>query len=54
MGSEMCIRDRRFSSVKTVWAKGLREAAYMMDQRGLLENAMSYDSHVPLLSLIHI
>lgn len=39
----------RFSTVKTLWAKGLRETAHMMDERGVLEGALSYDTHLPLI-----
>lgn len=39
----------RFSTVKTLWAKGLRETASLMEKRGLLDGAMSYDTHLPLV-----
>ena len=39
----------KFSTVKTLWAKGLRETADLMEKRGLAEDAMSYDVHLPLV-----
>lgn len=37
------------SPLKTPWAKGLRETAALMDKRGILDGAMSYDVHLPLV-----
>jgi len=37
----------RYANVKTTWARGLREAAAMLEQRGLKD--ISYDLHVPLI-----
>jgi hypothetical protein len=39
----------RFTTTKTLWAKGLRETAHMMEERGVLEGALSYDTHLPLI-----
>ncbi len=39
----------RFATTKTLWAKGLRETAHLMEKRGVLENAVSYDTHLPLI-----
>lgn len=39
----------QFKSTNTAWAKGLRETASMMKVRGVLEGAMSYDTHLPLI-----
>jgi len=38
-----------FSTTKTLWAKGMRETASIMKKHGVLEGAMSYDSHLPLV-----
>lgn len=39
----------RFATTKTLWAKGLRETAFLMEERGVLEGALSYDTHLPLI-----
>lgn len=39
----------RFADLKTAWAKGLRETAVMLEKRDLLEDAVSYDLHMPLI-----
>lgn len=39
----------RFESLKTAWAKGLRETAAMIDKTYEFENPKSYDLHVPLV-----
>lgn len=39
----------RFATTKTPWEKGLRETASLLEKRGLLEGAMSYDLHMPLV-----
>lgn len=38
-----------FATLKTPWGKGLRGTAALMEKRGLLAGAMSYDLHVPLV-----
>ena len=38
-----------FDSTKTLWAKGLRETASLLGQRGVLDGALSYDNHLPLI-----
>lgn len=38
-----------FATSKTGWVKGLRETASMLDSRGMLASAMSYDTHLPLI-----
>lgn len=37
----------RYANVKTVWARGLRETAAMLEERGLKD--ISYDLHAPLI-----
>lgn len=37
----------RYANVKTLWAKGLRETAAMLEEKGL--GSISYDLHVPLI-----
>lgn len=39
----------QYSTLKTPWAKGLRETAAAMEKRGMLAGAMSYDVHLPLI-----
>lgn len=39
----------RFITMKTPWGKGLRETAALIEKRGLLTGAMSYDIHLPLV-----
>lgn len=38
-----------FVSLKTPWGNGLRATAALMEKRGMLAGAMSYDLHVPLI-----
>lgn len=38
-----------FTTSKTPWAKGLHETAAFMARQGMLEGAMSYDTHLPLV-----
>jgi hypothetical protein len=37
------------ATMKTPWWKGLRETAALMEKRGLLAGALSYDTHLPLV-----
>lgn len=37
----------RYANVKTLWARGLRETAAMLEERGLKD--ISYDLHAPLI-----
>lgn len=39
----------KFISTNTPWGKGLRETASMLEKRGLLKGALSYDHHMPLV-----
>lgn len=39
----------KYVNLKTAWGKGLRETAMLMEERGLLEGAMCYDVHLPLI-----
>lgn len=38
-----------YAAMKTPWGKGLRETAKVMEKRGMLAGAMSYDVHLPLV-----
>lgn len=38
-----------FATLKTLWGKGLRGTAALMEKRGMLAGAMSYDLHIPLV-----
>jgi hypothetical protein len=38
-----------FAPSKIPWAKGMRETAEVMEKQGLLQCAMSYDTHLPLI-----
>lgn len=40
--------EERFSTVKTLWAKGLRETVSMIAKRGITD-PLSYDLHAPLI-----
>ena len=37
------------STLKTPWARGLRDTAGFLEKRGLLDGALSYDVHLPLV-----
>jgi hypothetical protein len=39
----------KYANLKTAWGKGLRGTAALMEERGLLAGAMSYDVHLPLV-----
>lgn len=39
----------KHATVKTPWGKGLRETAALIEKRGLLTDALSYDVHLPLV-----
>lgn len=38
-----------YVSTNSAWVKGLRETASLMKKRGVLEGALSYDTHLPLV-----
>jgi hypothetical protein len=38
-----------YAALRTPWAKGLRGTVGLMEKRGLLAGAMSYDVHLPLV-----
>jgi hypothetical protein len=39
----------KYARMKTPWGKGMLETAALMEQRGLLVDAMCYDVHLPLI-----
>ena len=39
----------KYATLKTPWAKGMRETVALMKNRGLLAGAMCYDVHLPLV-----